>query len=192
MFKRTSAAKRRSFLTGLAVGALAAAFLAMLGGFLFTRSGIYDIGAAKPHTDFTEWLTHGTMIQSVRRHAKAVQAPERFTAQQVVQGFCVYETHCVACHGAAGVANQTWANGMEPSPPYLLDAPRRWSRAELFWIVSNGIKMTGMPAWNRSLSNGQMWDVVAYLEATNQAPPQMFARWRAQRVCVAAPLGLGR
>jgi len=178
--------RRGTFVTGLLIGAAGAAGVIAIGAFAFTQSGIYNIGASKPHTDFTEWLTHGTMSRSVRRYAKSIDAPERFTAEQVVSGFCEYETHCLSCHGAAGVANQTWVNGMEPAPPYLLDARLRWKREELFWIVSNGIKMTGMPAWRHTLTDRQIWNVVAYLEATNQAPPKTFMRLRSEGVCNAS------
>jgi mono/diheme cytochrome c family protein len=174
---------RSSFLTGFLIGGAAALVVAGAAAFAFSQSGLYNVGAAMPHTDFTEWLTQGTMIRSVRHHAKEVRAPQRFTDAQVVAGFCQYETHCVSCHGAAGVANQTWVNGMEPSPPYLLDASRRWTRPQLYWIVSNGIKMTGMPAWRRSLTDEQMWSIVAYLEATDRIPQATFSRLRSNGVC---------
>ena len=174
---------RSPFLTGFVIGGAAALVAAGLGAFAFSQSGLYNVGAAVPHTDFTEWLTQGTMIRSVRHHAKAVSAPERFIDEQVVAGFCRYERHCVACHGAAGVANETWVNGMEPAPPYLLDAPRKWTRPELFWIISNGNKMTGMPAWRRSLTTGEIWSIVAYIDATDRIPAATFKRLRSNGVC---------
>ena len=179
---------RSRFLTGFVIGGVTAGIVAAVGAFAFSQSGLYNVGAAIPHTDFTEWLTQGTMIRSVRLHAKGVTAPERFTDSQVVQGFCEYEAHCVTCHGAAGVANETWVNGMEPSPPYLLDASRKWTRSQLFWIISNGIKMTGMPAWRRSLTDDEMWSIVGYLDATDRIPQATFARWRSSGVCKAPAL----
>ena len=63
-------------------------------------------------------------------------------------------------------------------PPYLLDEPQRFNRRELFWIVQNGIKMTGMPSWRQSMSDRQIWDVVAWLEASPKLPPQTYVAWR--------------
>jgi mono/diheme cytochrome c family protein len=174
---------RSRFLTGFLIGGASALVVAGAGAFAFSQSGLYNVGAAMPHTDFTEWLTQGTMIRSVRLHAKGVRAPEHFTDAEVISGFCQYETHCLSCHGAAGVANETWVNGMEPSPPYLLDAARKWTRPQLFWIISNGIKMTGMPAWRRAMTDAEMWSIVAYIEATAKIPPKTFARLRSSRVC---------
>jgi cytochrome c553 len=105
-----------------------------------------------------------------------------------VAGFCAYETHCVACHGAAAVGREAWVSGMEPQPPYLLDVTRRFTPAELFWIAKNGIKMTGMPGWGDSLSDRQIWNVVAWLEASQNLPPQTYLRWRLGHQCAASGL----
>jgi mono/diheme cytochrome c family protein len=165
------------------IGSVGAALLAAG----YVKSGVYDVGAAHPHTKFTQWLTHDTMVHSVRRRARSIDAPAAFTPRQVADGLCDYEAHCVACHGAAGVARQQWAAGMEPAPPYLLDVRRRFSRAELFWIVRNGIKMTGMPAWNNEMSVAEAWSVVAWLEASTKLPPQTYARWLADGRCGGGP-----
>jgi cytochrome c len=174
----------REKLLHIAIGAaIAIALLVPLGAYAFIKSGLFDVAAFKPHTRFTEWVTHETMINSVKRHAKWIEAPERFTPEQVAAGFCQYETHCVACHGAAGVARQHWPGGMEPAPPYLLDVQQRFSRPQLFWIVQNGIKMTGMPSWRETMSEPQMWDVVAWLEASPKLPPQTYVRWQGEGRC---------
>jgi mono/diheme cytochrome c family protein len=165
-------------------GGLALAVLVPLGGYAFVKSGIYNAGASSPHTRLTEWLTHETMIHSVKSHAKSITAPASVSAAQVRRGFCEYETHCVACHGASAVARQRWVSGMEPPPPYLVDATQKWRPRELFWIARNGIKMTGMPSWRNSMSDGQIWDVVAWLEASRDLPPQTYVRWRASRMCL--------
>lgn len=168
----------------LLIGAgIALVVIVPLGVFGFVKSGIYNVAASHPHTKLTEWLTHETMIHSARRHAGSIEAPRAFTGKQLIAGFCAYETHCVACHGAAAVAREQWVSGMEPSPPYLLDATSKWTPSELFWIVKNGIKMTGMPSWGDSMSDAQVWNVVAWLEASRQLPPQTYVRWRAERRC---------
>ena len=164
-------------------GAIAIAFVVPIGAWSFVKSGIFNVAASNPHTKFTEWITHETMIHSVRRHAAHLQPPEWVSGAQVVAGFCTYETHCVACHGAPAIAREQWVGGMEPSPPYLLDTTSKWSAQQLFWIAKNGIKMTGMPAWRDSMQDSQIWDVVAFLEAMRQLPPETYAQWRARRMC---------
>ena len=164
-------------------GAIAIAVVVPAGVYVFVKSGVYEVAASHPHTKFTEWITHETMIHSVRRHAKGISAPSQLSAGRALAGFCTYETHCVACHGAPAVARERWVSGMEPQPPYLLDATSNWSPSQLFWIAKNGIKMTGMPAWRDSLSDAQIWDVVAFLEAMRELPPQTYKNLRARGLC---------
>ena len=164
-------------------GVIAFSIVAPLGVYAFVESGIYNVGASHPHTRFTEWITHETMIHSVRRNADPIDVPRRVTPRQLAAGFCAYETHCVACHGAPAIAREQWVSGMEPSPPYLLDSTTRFTSPQLFWIVKNGIKMTGMPSWRDSLSDAQIWTVVGFIEAMRSLPPQTYARWRSQRMC---------
>ena len=154
-----------------------------LGVYAFIKSGVFNVAASHPHTKFTEWITHETMIHSVRRHASDIDPPAYAAAAQVEAGFCAYETHCVACHGAPAVAREQWVGGLEPQPPYLIDATSHWTPQQLFWIAKNGIKMTGMPSWRDSMLDGQIWQVVAFIEAMRTLPPQTYLQWRARRMC---------
>ena len=54
---------------------------------------------------------------------------------------------CVVCHGAPGKEPSYIRQGLRPEPPNLAESSKRWGGAELFWIIKNGIKMTGMPAF---------------------------------------------
>jgi mono/diheme cytochrome c family protein len=175
---------RRDKILDILAGALIAlALLVPFGAVAFIKSGLFNVGASKPHTTLTQWITHETMIHSVRRHASRIKAPSAVTARQIMAGYCTYETHCVACHGSAGVARKRWANGFEPQPPYLLDGTSNWTPAQLFWIAKNGIKMTAMPSWRDSLGDPQIWEVVGYLEAARRLPPQSYLQWRREGRC---------
>ena len=175
--------KRSKLIRLLILAAIATLIIASLLAFGFVKSGLYNVGASSPHTKFTEWLTHETMIHSVKRHATGVSPPASVSGAEVVAGYCAYESHCVACHGAAGVPRQHWAGGMEPQPPYLLDATQTFRPRELFWIVRNGIKMTGMPAWRDAMTDAEVWEVVAWLEASRRLPPQTYLAWRQAGRC---------
>jgi cytochrome c553 len=167
-------------LIGAAIGI---AIVVPLGVYAFVKFGVYDVAASSPHTKFTEWITHDTMIHSVKRNASANEPAGKVTRRQIFAGFCAYETHCVACHGAPAIAREQWVGGMEPSPPYLIDATSNWTPSQLFWIAKNGIKMTGMPSWRDSMDDAQIWDVVAFIEAMRELPPQTYVEWRSRRMC---------
>jgi mono/diheme cytochrome c family protein len=166
------------------IGAAIAIALAVPAGvYAFVESGVFNVAASHPHTKFTEWITHETMIHSVRRNAARIATPKRISAAQVRAGFCSYETHCVSCHGAPAIARDRWVSGMEPPPPYLLDVTSNWTPRQIFWIAKNGIKMTGMPSWRDSMPDAQIWEVVSFLEAMRRSSPQTYMQWRARRIC---------
>ena len=58
-----------------------------------------------------------------------------------------------------------------PEPPELQETVEEWKPAELFWVIKNGVKMTGMPAWGPTHSDEKIWAIVAFLEKL----PQMTA-----------------
>src|SRR5690606_15256326 len=74
-----------------------------------------------------------------------------------------FDAGCAPCHGAPGEPATAFAPDMLPEPPPLVGAARDWSAAELFWIVRNGQKYTGMPAWIAHEREDEVWPVVAFL-----------------------------
>ncbi len=164
---------RWSFFTLVAVGVIAAAIALVL--FL----GGFDAGADAGWSQPSTWAIHRTMVHSVEARAHDLKPPDRFSAAEVREGFRVYDAHCAMCHGGPGLGRQPWTAGMEPSPPYLIDAGRRWKPEELYWIVRHGVKMTGMPAWNSRISSSDTWSLVGFLEAMPSVTATDYARMRA-------------
>jgi mono/diheme cytochrome c family protein len=141
--------------------------------------GLYDAGAASQHGPVTAWLLHTIFERSAIRHAAADGAPPHFTRAEIEAGFRQYQQDCITCHGGPGVGRALWVSGMTPTPPYLVDMGRRWTPAQLHWIIANGVKMTGMPGWGVSRSDRQIWNLVAFLDALPQMSADDFARMAA-------------
>lgn len=86
------------------------------------------------------------------------------TASQITAGREHYRENCIVCHAAAAFPESEIAKGMNPAPPRLdLPGTQNRSDGELFWIVSQGIRMTGMPAFSRTHEESELWNVVAFL-----------------------------
>ena len=154
-------------------GAAAGAF-ALLGGF--------DTSATSQHSAPVARLLHSTMRANVSVRSADVRPPAPAGPAQILAGARLYEARCLACHGAPGVGRARWASALVPTPPYLLDAARRWKRAELYTIVHDGVKMTAMPAWGEVHPDAEIWNLVALLEAMPKLTPDQFARLRANAV----------
>lgn len=139
-----------------------AAALALL-GFLFVWSGLYSVAASRGHWAVMEWFLTFAMRNSVKTHAYGIQAPPLNDADLVTLGAGHFHSGCAFCHGAPGVPISPVAQGMLPPPPDLATQMRPWRDRELFWIVKNGIKYTGMPAWAAQQRDDEVWALVALL-----------------------------
>jgi mono/diheme cytochrome c family protein len=144
-------------------GFVAALILAVVACSAFIAAGGYNIAASDEHAGLTHWLLDKTKQRSVAVRAETNRVPETFNATQVKGGFTEYNEMCVTCHGAPGKEPSDIGKGLNPHPPDLGKAVTKWSNAELFWILKNGIKMTGMPAFGATHSDETLWSIVAFL-----------------------------
>ena len=62
----------------------------------------------------------------------------------------IYRETCVYCRGAPGQDPGDIRKRLNPEAPYLPDMTGAWSTAELFWIIKNGIRITGMASYGKS------------------------------------------
>lgn len=143
-----------------------AAALALAGlGFvaLAAWSGIYNVAASRGHWLVTDRLLRFGMENSVETHASAIAAPKLDDPDLVRLGAGHFLTGCASCHGAPGTPTDVVAQHMLPPPPDLKERLSQWTDPELFWIVKNGIKYTGMPAWPTQERDDEVWTIVAFL-----------------------------
>ena len=158
------------------LGAVAGALLALAGAFAFIYSGIYPIAANEPHTRAVSWLLTTVQERAVAIRADDVAAPDLTGPELLGDGLVLYDRHCAVCHGAPGMERAIMGRGLNPDPPRLATEIREWSDAELFWIVANGLKMAGMPAFQPGLSDREVWSTVAFMRALPDLSPQAYRR----------------
>lgn len=156
---------------------LAGASVVGIGIALFLFWGGFDAAADAGWSQPSRWLIHHTMIHSVQARAQGLRPPP-FSPERFEAGFRIYDAHCAMCHGGPGLGRQPWTAGLEPPPPYLIDTSS-WTSAEMFWVVSHGVKMTSMPAWSRRLSDDDIWNVVGFVKGLREVTPADYARLRA-------------
>ncbi len=92
--------------------------------------------------------------------------PVAYTAASLARGDARYREHCARCHGPAGAGDGPEAAGL-PVPPGDLRGPRtvRRTAGELFWLISRGAPVAGMPAFESRLAEAERWDLVNYVRA---------------------------
>lgn len=152
--------------------------------------GLYDVSATDQHLAPTYRLLDIAMKRAVRRRASNIEVPELGRPAQVQRGLALYRSHCVQCHGAPGVAPEPFALGLTPVPANLAYTAREWPAADLFWVVKEGLKMTGMPAWKHRMDDDEIWALVAFLQELPRLSPADYRLREAQRVAASAPAPL--
>jgi mono/diheme cytochrome c family protein len=82
----------------------------------------------------------------------------------IEEGDKLYATDCSMCHGADGHTLTDSGRWMYPRASDLTSSTvRNYSDRELFWIVKNGIRLSGMPAFGKVESDEHMWNLVHYV-----------------------------
>src|SRR5580692_3281036 len=86
------------------------------------------------------------------------------TSEVVSQGQEVFLGSCAQCHGADGRGDSDLGHSMTPPAMDLSSSHvQHWSDAELFWIIQNGVRLTGMPAWHSSISENDTWKLARFI-----------------------------
>jgi len=137
-------------------------------------AGLYDISATDQHLRPTFWLLQTGLRESVKQRADEIEPPPLDDPALAARGLHHFRAHCVQCHGAPGVAPEPFALGLTPLPGSLSDTAREWTTSQLYWVIRNGIKMTGMPAWQFRMSDDELWSVVAFLKTLPGLSPQAY------------------
>lgn len=149
---------------GAAMGAVATILVLLLVGLLIVLTGGYNVAATERHTTVGAWALDTNFRNAVQRRADEIRAPE-LTPAMVAAGAPEYKSMCAHCHGGVGEGRAEWAKGMRPMPPPLARAAQEWSPSEVHWLVSNGAKMTGMPAFGATHDEDTIWNIVAFVKA---------------------------
>lgn len=74
--------------------------------------------------------------------------------------------HCASCHGNGGKGDTAMGRNLYPRAPDMTLAPtQQLSDGELFWIIENGVKLTGMPAWGSPAAedDAETWELVHFI-----------------------------
>jgi mono/diheme cytochrome c family protein len=161
------------FIAGFLIALIAVACAALV----IMYTGSYNVAANVPDNAIVDWYLSNTMIHSVVSRAKSVQANAQFTDQQARAGFTIYSQTCVHCHGAPGKDPGDIAKGLNPEAPDLADAVEDMTTAQMFWIIKNGIKMSGMASYGKVHNDDEIWNIVAFVQRLPKMTPEEYGQF---------------
>ncbi|SDL94458.1 Cytochrome c2 [Oryzisolibacter propanilivorax] len=167
----------RLFLVVAATGGVL--LLAALGSAaLLLYTGVYDVSATRQHWQPVYSTLAYAMQRSVKHRARDIEEPPLADPLRLLRGAACFQAKCVQCHGAPGVSQGDVGKSLQPLPGPLVDARQHWRPRELYWLVRNGLKMTGMPAWQYRLKDDEIWDVVAFMQHLPELNASQYGQWQ--------------
>ena len=143
----------KSFVIGLIVGLL---ILPLAFG-VYVLSGRMPVATSDSPMPFEAALAGAGLYARITREASNRDVSSVATAE-LVSGADVYQKNCAVCHGLPGQAAPPSAQGEFPRPPQLFTEDGRVSddpAGVTYWKVKNGIRLTGMPSFEKSLSDSR-------------------------------------
>lgn len=159
----------------LAMAGAALGLTAILGSAV-VFGGVIDVSATEPEPAVVQWVLATTMESSVRNHASDIEVPADIDLEDAAlaqRAFGHYSVACTPCHGGPGIDPAPWLV-LDPPAGSLAETAERWSDAELYWIIENGIQMTGMPALGPTHQAGDLWAIAAFVRQLPEMTPEQY------------------
>jgi mono/diheme cytochrome c family protein len=159
------------------IGALA--IVVGIGAAVFFLGGFYSVAGTAEDPAIVRWALIQVRTASINRHATD-QPPANINDAQTVQaGAKAYAAQgCANCHGAPGVAWAKYSEGLHPDPPDLKEVVDHLSPSQLFWVVKNGINMTGMPSFALAGAKDEdIWAITAFLKKLPTVSEADYKSW---------------
>jgi mono/diheme cytochrome c family protein len=152
-----------------------------VGALVFFFGGFFNVAATNPEPELVKQALIKVRMASVDRYA-IDRPPSGFdTPAQVQAGAKAYLARgCATCHGAPGVEWQKFSEGLRPDPPDLTKIVKEREPRHLFWVIKNGINMTGMPSFGATgVPDPELWSIVAFLKKLPDVSEADFKAWSA-------------
>lgn len=106
--------------------------------------------------------------------ARALTNPVAASEENLRDARMHFADHCAICHGNDGSCDTMMGSGLYPKPPDLrLAETQKLTDGELFWIIENGVRFTGMPAFSNPHSTPEdSWKLVHFIRHLPQLTPE--------------------
>ena len=151
-----------------------AAGLAIGAGVSMLHNGL---SARATPTAMEAMLARNARRMAIPANARNEPNPITASGQTLQEAMAHFADHCATCHGNDGSGDTLYGRGLYPKPPDLrLPETQKLSDGELCWIIENGIRFTGMPAFGSTHGSQDDWKLVLFIRHL----PQLTVEERAE------------
>lgn len=139
---------------------------AILAGIVYWVFAVNISAVNEPGKFETFVATHVKNWKIGRGAAHPLPAPPPKTKDNISEGSSIYGMACAVCHGQNGHNPTPIGRAMNPRVPDLSSPEvQGMSERELFWVIKNGVRLSGMPGFAKIEDDDQIWDIVFYVRS---------------------------
>jgi mono/diheme cytochrome c family protein len=141
--------------------------------------GFYSVAGTQDDPAPVKWVLTNVRTASINRHATDAPPIPLDNPANIQAGAKAFQARgCWNCHGAPGVEWAKFSEGLRPDPPDLKDVVNDRRPNELFWVIKNGINMTGMPSFEKAeVPDQEIWTIVAFLKKLPNVSEADYKSW---------------
>jgi len=139
---------------------------------MYFAGGSAPVATTDSDMPFEQYFAHKALDARIAKDMPKT-VPIQPSEANYLAGADLYKQHCAVCHGLPLTPKTAIATGMYPKPPLLLEGKGVTDDepGESYWKISNGIRLTGMPGFSKSLSETQMWQIALLVANAEKLPP---------------------
>ncbi len=133
--------------------------------FAYLRGSANGFSARAEPTAIEKFLARTARSVAVPDRVKSQQNPQPDTAEVLSQARAHWADHCAGCHANNGSGDSEMGRNMYPRAPDMRQAgTQNLTDGELFAIIENGIRLSGMPGWGGSAHSAEdSWKLVRFI-----------------------------
>ena len=160
------------------LGVIITLLIIILGGLGFAMLGFFPTAANVRPPHWEHHLAMSASDASMERHAPRVTNPLMPTDDNLIDGMKLYTMNCALCHGGLDRKPSTLATSFYPPPPNLISDPPDDPEWHVFYTIRTGVRYTGMPSWDKTLQEQDMWKITMFLSHMDKLPPAVQEYWK--------------
>jgi mono/diheme cytochrome c family protein len=164
----------RNFILGIVVTIL----VLLIGGLGVALLGYLPTRANSDPPEMESHLAMSALDSSVERHAPRLNNPVAPTDENLIDGLKIYTMNCAGCHGGVDRQPSPFGKSFYPPAPSLILHPPDDAEWHVFYVIRTGVRYSGMSAWDKTLSEPDMWKVTAFLTRVDKLPPAVQDYWK--------------
>jgi mono/diheme cytochrome c family protein len=151
------------FRAGLISGLFIMLALVVIIPLVIGASGFVNVSAQGSWGPLDPMLGYASR-RSISFHASSQLNPHANDPQAITDALPHYKEMCVVCHAAPGMARGEIAEGLNPPAPDLAGPTiQKMTDGQLFWVIANGVRSTGMPAFEDADDTDTRWEIVSFV-----------------------------